>query len=56
MACELRIHDPFSNFLFVQNLFKRGFICASIKVQRILNLKDEIYAKKLNKQYRQFIL
>ena len=53
---SVRVHDPFSNYFFLKNLLKRGLICVDKKIQRILNLKDKIFAKKLNKQYRQFIL
>ena len=56
LAHSMRVHDPFSNFFFLQNLLKRRLIYTDKKTQRILNLKDKIFAKKLNKQYRQFIL
>ena len=45
----------FSNYFFLKNLLKRGLICVDKKIQRNLNLKDKIFAKKLNMQYRQII-
>jgi hypothetical protein len=51
IGISLRIHDPFSNFLFLKNLFKRGLISASSETSKILNLSETNFALRLNKKY-----
>ena len=54
IGISLRIHDPFSNFLFLKNLFKRGLILASNETSKILNLSEIKFARRLNKKYSHY--
>jgi hypothetical protein len=47
----LRIHEPFSNFLFIKNLYKRGVILVDGKLAKILKLSETKYAIKLDQKY-----
>ena len=56
IATQLRIHDPFSNFLFIKNLWKRKLINTSKKISKILNMSELKYAEKLDTKYKNFYL
>lgn len=51
----LRIHEPFSNFLFIKNLWKRGVILVDGKLANILKLSETDYAIKLDQKYGEII-
>jgi hypothetical protein len=52
VAQGLRAHEPFSNFLFIKNLWKRGMIVVDKNVANILKLSESKYAMKLDQKYQ----
>ena len=48
----LRLHDPFSNFSFIKNLWKRGIINVSSNVEKYLKISEIDYALKLDENFK----
>ena len=51
LAQSLRVHEPFSNFLFIKNLWKREIIEVDREVADILKLTESKFATKLDQKY-----
>jgi hypothetical protein len=51
IAQSLRAHEPFSNFLFIKNLWKREIIEVERDVADILKLSESKFAIKLDQKY-----
>lgn len=52
LAFSIKTHEPFSNFIFVKNLWKKKIIKASKQVEDILKLSELKYARRLDRQYK----
>jgi len=48
---SLRMHEPFSNFIFIRNLWKNKLINADAATSEILSLTPSQYADKLDLLY-----
>jgi len=51
---NLRTHEPFSGFTFVQNLHRAGLCKVDRLTEEVLDLNREQYAEIINKQYGKF--
>ena len=54
IAQSLRTHEPFSNFLFIKNLWKREIIEVERQVADILKLSESKFAIKLDQKYGRY--
>jgi hypothetical protein len=54
-AQSIRTHEPFSNFLFIKNLWKRKIIEVDKEVADILKLSESKFAIKLDQKYGKII-
>ena len=54
-AQAIRTHEPFSNFLFIKNLWKREIIEVDKEVADILKLSESKFAIKLDQKYGKII-
>ncbi len=53
---SLRTHEPFSGFVFVQNLHRAGLCTVDRITEEVLDLSREQYAENINKLYGEFTL
>lgn len=53
LSRPLSVHDPVSNFLFMQRLFIRGAIEADCVLARVLEMSEVEYVRALNRSYGQ---
>lgn len=51
ISASIRTHEPFSNFLFLKNLYTFGLISADSRTSKILSLDPEEYARELDAHF-----